>query len=90
MAAALALAQLAVLRSTADASEAWADEVAAAVVASLGAAVERVEVLPFHKMGEAKWVACGVPYTLGNTPPPTPEATEGVRTRFRSFGLKVF
>jgi len=62
----------------------------AGFVASLGAAVERVEVLPFHKMGEAKWAACGVTYTLGKTPPPTPEATEAVRTRFRSYGLKVF
>jgi len=62
----------------------------AAFVASLGSAVERVEVLPFHKMGERKWKELGLPYTLADTPPPTPEATEAVRVIFRSVGLDVF
>lgn len=58
--------------------------------ASLGRAVERVEVLPFHKMGEAKWEANGLPYTLHDTPPPTPEATESARAIFRTRGLPVY
>lgn len=69
-----------------------ADNVAgvAAFVAGLGRAVERVEVLPFHKMGESKWEALGLPYTLTETQPPSPGATEAVRDVFRAHGLDVF
>lgn len=33
--------------------------------------VERVELLPFHKMGEYKWRELGIPYALTNVMPPT-------------------
>jgi pyruvate formate lyase activating enzyme len=49
--------------------------------------VERVEVLPFHKMGEYKWQQLGLPYTLGDTQPPTPELVEHVIQIFRDRGL---
>lgn len=64
------------------------DEIAALAdfVAGLGN-VERVDVLPFHKLGEFKWRAEGVPYTLADTPPPTPDETERVRDIFRARGL---
>ncbi|NDV13509.1 pyruvate formate-lyase-activating protein [Crenobacter caeni] len=61
----------------------------AGFAASLGDAVERVEVLPFHKLGEAKWAELGMPYTLADTPAPPPELTERVRGQFRSRGLNV-
>lgn len=32
------------------------------------ACIERVELLPFHKMGEYKWEALAAPYTLKDTP----------------------
>lgn len=51
--------------------------------------VERVEVAPFHKMGEFKWEALGIKYQLGNTQPPTPESLESVRRAFSSRGLVV-
>lgn len=51
--------------------------------------VERVEVLPFHKMGERKWKALGLAYTLGDTLPPSPELVEQTRAIFRRQGLKV-
>jgi len=51
--------------------------------------VERVDVLPFHKMGEAKWRALGRPYQLADTPPPTPEQTDRVRRIFQAEGLTV-
>lgn len=35
--------------------------------------VERVEVLPYHALGAYKWEALGLHYTLGDTPPPSPE-----------------
>ena len=41
--------------------------------------VERIEVLPFHKMGEAKWRALGRPYQLFETPEPTAEQVERVK-----------
>jgi pyruvate formate lyase activating enzyme len=44
--------------------------------------VGRIEVLPFHKMGEAKWRALGRPYALFDTPAPTPEQVERVKAAF--------
>ena len=62
----------------------------ASFTAGLGSAVERVEVLPFHKLGEYKWQALGKQYALTDTLPPTPEETENARARFRAHGLEVF
>ena len=41
--------------------------------------IERLEILPFHKMGEHKWEALGLPYTLADTEPPTPAGIERAR-----------
>ncbi len=49
--------------------------------------VERVEVLPFHKMGEPKWEALRYNYKLKDTNPPSDELTAEVRTIFWSQGL---
>lgn len=49
--------------------------------------IERVELLPFHKMGEYKWEALGLPYTLGSTQPPAPEEVEKARAILRGYGL---
>ena len=57
-------------------------------VAGLGN-VERIELLPFHKMGEYKWEALGMPYRLKDTDPPTPELEAAVRGVFEGRGLLV-
>ncbi|AUB81522.1 pyruvate formate-lyase-activating protein [Candidatus Thiodictyon syntrophicum] len=49
--------------------------------------VERVEVLPFHKMGEHKWDDMGMTYTLKDTPTPTREQAERATDIFREYGL---
>ncbi|MDM7853526.1 pyruvate formate-lyase-activating protein [Cellulomonas alba] len=59
-------------------------------VASLGHAVTRVEVLPFHQMGRDKWADLGMEYELEDTQPPSPELVERVRGQFRERGLTVF
>jgi pyruvate formate lyase activating enzyme len=51
--------------------------------------VERVDVLPFHKMGEYKWRELGLHYQLADTQPPSMELTERVRDRFRAQGLRA-
>jgi pyruvate formate lyase activating enzyme len=51
--------------------------------------VEKVEVLPFHKMGEYKWEQLGYDYQLKNTEPPTPELIEAVVKVFQDRGLVV-
>lgn len=51
--------------------------------------VERVEVLPFHKMGEYKWRELGLPYSLWDTPPPTAAQVQHVIGTFRDRGLNV-
>lgn len=53
--------------------------------------VQRVEVLPFHKMGEYKWERLGMTYRLKETDEPTPEQTQAIRDAFtRQTGLPVF
>lgn len=49
--------------------------------------VEKVEVLPFHNMGAYKWRQLGLPYTLGDTQPPTPALIEHVIQIFQDHGL---
>ncbi|MDQ8192997.1 pyruvate formate-lyase-activating protein [Coraliomargarita sp. SDUM461004] len=49
--------------------------------------VERVEILPFHKMGEEKYKLSGLPYKLANTPTPTPEAVDSARAIFARHGV---
>lgn len=51
--------------------------------------IQRVELLPFHKMGEYKWEALGLPYTLGATQPPETEAVEAARRLLTEAGLPV-
>jgi pyruvate formate lyase activating enzyme len=56
---------------------------------TLGDALERVEVLPFHQMGSFKWKNLGIAYPLENTPTPTPEAADHARSLFASRGITV-
>jgi len=49
--------------------------------------VERVEILPFHKMGEYKWKELGIPYELTDTQPPSLEVIERVKGQFEKHGL---
>ena len=42
-------------------------------IASLGDAVKRVEVLPYHTLGVFKWEELGIPYTLSDVEPPSHE-----------------
>jgi pyruvate formate lyase activating enzyme len=51
--------------------------------------VARVDVLPFHTLGTAKYTALGLPFPLAGRPAPTAEQTEAVRAVFRDRGLLV-
>lgn len=57
-------------------------------VAGLGN-VERVDVLPFHTFGLAKYEALGLPFLLADRPAPTPREAAAVRDVFLSRGLLV-
>ncbi len=71
----------------------WTD--APAAVDGLGAFlagrgnVDRVDVLPFHKLGAHKYEALGIPFPLRDTPAPGPDLTERVREQFREHGLRA-
>ncbi|MFG3258296.1 pyruvate formate-lyase-activating protein [Streptomyces sp. NPDC048172] len=56
--------------------------------ASLGN-VSRVDVLPFHKLGAAKWQALGLRFPLADTPTPTPDQLARAREAFSSRGLRA-
>lgn len=51
--------------------------------------VEKVEVLPFHKMGEYKWQQLGLDYTLWDTPPASPELVTQTLAIFRQYGVNA-
>lgn len=60
----------------------------AAFTASLGN-VERVDVLPLHKLATGKYRTLGIPYPVADTPPPTSEQIDEARARFAKVGLNV-
>jgi pyruvate formate lyase activating enzyme len=71
----------------------WTDDPSAvdglgAFLAGLGN-VDRVDVLPFHKLGAHKYDALGIDFPLRDTPVPDPELTERVREQFREHGLRA-
>jgi len=51
--------------------------------------LERVEVLPFHRLGERKYEQLGLPVRLATTAPPNAELLDRVRGQFRECGLTV-
>jgi len=63
-------------------------EAVAAFAATLSG-VDRVEVLPFHQLGAAKWADLGLAYQLTDVEPPSSELVERVENQFRSHGLNV-
>jgi pyruvate formate lyase activating enzyme len=52
--------------------------------------VERVDVLPFHQMGQYKWKNLGLDYTLENVEPPNADMVERACAVFRAAGLKTY
>ncbi|MEU9146935.1 pyruvate formate-lyase-activating protein [Streptomyces sp. NPDC048349] len=59
-------------------------------VASFAAAlgnVSRVDVLPFHRLGEGKWRALGMDFTLHDTPSPDAEQVAAAKEVFAARGL---
>ena len=58
----------------------------AAFGASLGT-VEKVEILPFHQLGQYKWERLGLDYALESTSPPSTEQVAKAVEIFREAGL---
>lgn len=52
--------------------------------------IERVEILPFHKMGEYKWEALGMNYRLKDTPEPDADLVKRAKEPFATAGLEVY
>jgi pyruvate formate lyase activating enzyme len=52
--------------------------------------VQRVDVLPFHQMGQYKWAPLGLEYRLGDTEPPSAELIRSTVQIFRTYGLNAY
>ena len=52
--------------------------------------VERVDVLPFHRLGAAKYTRLGIPFPLRDTEPPGTALLERVRGQFTAAGLTTY
>ena len=57
--------------------------------AGLGPAVERVEILPFHRLGQHKYDALRMPFPLADTEPPDEDLIERTRDLFAEQRLPV-
>ena len=49
--------------------------------------MERVEILPYHKMGEAKYKNLGMDYQLYDVEEPSTDRIENAKAIFRRKGL---
>jgi pyruvate formate lyase activating enzyme len=72
----------------------WTDdednvEKVAQIVARWPQSVKRVEVLPFHNMGQDKWDTLDMDYKLRDVEPPSNEVVERIRGQFRTYGFVV-
>ncbi|HET6480493.1 MAG TPA: pyruvate formate-lyase-activating protein [Actinoplanes sp.] len=63
---------------------------AVAAIAASVPTVERVEVLPFHRLGAQKYAALGLPFPLAGTPAPDEALLCRVRDQFQHHGLTVY
>lgn len=52
--------------------------------------IEKIEILPFHKLGEYKWQELGYKYQLKHIMEPTSEQMQMVKKIFTSYGLNVW
>ncbi|TIC87603.1 pyruvate formate lyase-activating protein [Nocardioides sp. GY 10113] len=57
--------------------------------ATLGPAVERVEILPFHRLGQHKYDALRMPFPLADTEPPDDALIKRVTAQFAAQWLPV-
>jgi pyruvate formate lyase activating enzyme len=67
-----------------------ADVDAVASIAASVPTVERVEVLPFHRLGASKYAALGLSFPLADTPAPDETLLRRVHAQFRDHGLTVY
>ncbi len=51
--------------------------------------ISRVDILPFHKLGEYKWEELGLKYELGKTEPPKKESIEKIEDILRKYKLNA-
>lgn len=51
--------------------------------------IEKVELLPFHKMGEFKWESLGEDYRLKETLPPSPEEIVYAKEIVKEYALPI-
>lgn len=51
--------------------------------------LQRIDILPFHKMGEYKWEQLGYEYALTDTKEPSIEETKAAAAIFKSYNLPI-
>jgi len=51
--------------------------------------LERLELLPYHNLGEYKWQELGLKYELTGVKPPSKERMKEIERLFRDYGIKT-
>ncbi|SHJ34134.1 pyruvate formate lyase activating enzyme [Geosporobacter subterraneus DSM 17957] len=52
--------------------------------------IQRVELLPYHKMGISKWQEMGLAYELEHVDPPTEDQMKRIRKIFEEYGIQTY
>ena len=60
----------------------------AAFLKDLGKKAERIELMPYHRLGESKYIALNKPYRLHGLSPIEPPHVESVRQAFENNGIR--
>ena len=60
----------------------------AAFLKGLGSSAHRIELLPYHRLGQSKYEALGRPYPMHGLLPPEPAYVESVKQAFEECGIR--
>lgn len=71
-------------------TDVWDNVEGVASFVSTLSTVERVEVLPFHKLGAPKYASLGLTFPLADVPTPSSDLVQRVRNQFVHHGALAF
>lgn len=63
-------------------------EATAAFLKGLGRKAERIELMPYHRLGESKYASIGRSHHLHDSPPASAQQVERAKQTFKTYGIE--